>query len=374
MQFTRFSLAGCAVCLVCLELGAGAPDPKIEDSTVLEKLRDFDSIFESGFTVSGTWQHKDVMRLRRPRMRLTVTRRWKLTFGGDRVGYWTNVIDYEKPKFQQAAAEGPENEMFVNVRTKQWGYWGRDLRGNSYEDTGVVVNSAGEVSERGIIYSSTWYGPRDDGPVPPVRSVVWSLGRFFSPQLDKVTRVEKSADGRLVVSALGKQNEKIKGRWELEIEPAAAWMVRKARFYREKHPDEISAEMKNEGTVWSGSHCIPKEALCNYFGPLDGPETERVTFDPVVEPFDEKLYSEAQEAVLHSQEPTLTVHDNRVSPPRTLYPNKPAPTPPTPPTPASSLRMWILIGNLVLILAVLGFVLFRKRQQTSTEGNAQGNP
>jgi hypothetical protein len=109
-----------------------------------------------------------------------------------------------------------------------------------------------------------------------------------------------------------------KGRWELEIDPAAAWMVRKARFYRDAAPNEIGLEMKNEGAVWSKSRCIPTAAAINVWNSLDSKnplsQTKRLTFDQSVEPFDEQLYKNAEQSVAHNTDTNLTVHDYHVQP------------------------------------------------------------
>ena len=156
------------------------------------------------------------------------------------------------------------------------------------------------------------------------------LGRMFSKELDKVTRVEKSKDGLIVVSARGKnavwQNN---GRWELEIEPNAAWMVRKVRYYAPHYVDGkrecLYVEMTNSGTVRSGSYCIPKKATINIFAVVGKENARRMTFDPVVGKFDEKLYSDVQQAVAHNKEPNLKLDDERVSPRTFTEPNRPKP-------------------------------------------------
>jgi len=115
--------------------------------------------------------------------------------------------------------------------------------------------------------ASIW--PATKGPGSNRRKVLWSLGRSLSRYIDEVTDVKEPANGRIAVSALGKRGS-LRGRWELEIEPAAAWMVRHARFYADVNPELINCEMKNSGSVWSGSYCIPKKVLFNNNGPIDG--------------------------------------------------------------------------------------------------------
>jgi hypothetical protein len=341
MRSSHFYIVVCAACIFFLALHAYA----IDNSKVLEKLKEHDSIYESGLTVLATLQSKDEIS-HRLGLFLDVKRRWRLTFGGDRVGYVMEVIDYEKPKYElyqqllqtEQLKEPNQDSQFdrqsksqttdtneplaVPIRTRQWGYWGNDLSGNHYEDTVLTLAPGGKVTETGKMHNSSVFGPRDDGPLGPKWTFFWSLGRFFSKQIDRITSVEETSAGRILVVASGKKGKNQNGRWELEIEPAAAWMVRKARFNWDINPNLINVEMRNEGTAWSGSYCIPKEAVINAWGSIKGRETERLTFEPKVEKFDEQLYSDAQKAVAENKTPTLTIHDYRVSPPVISEPNR----------------------------------------------------
>lgn len=371
MRSLQFQLALCAVCVLRTDLDAYAIEASMaENSSVLQTLRNFDSIYESGFTVSGTRQSEDI--ILRGRLSLDVKRRWRLTFDGDRVGYAMEVISYQKPEYQPSARRDSDADetLRIAVRTRQWGYWGHDLSGNHYEDTVIAVTPAGQVTETGKMHNSSLFGPRDEGPLAPRRAFLWSLGRFFSKHLDQVTRVEESADGRLTVSALGRKGERQPGRWELEIDPAAAWMVRKARFYWDIKPDRVNVEMRNEGAVWSGSYCIPQEAFVNHWGPIENKETEHMIFAPVVEEFDEQLYRDTQEAVAHNRTPTLTIHDYRVSPPIIVEPFRPTISPAKASLDNSAVaRPWLLVGNMVVIFALIVFLVLQKRRR-AREGAA----
>jgi len=379
MESFRLGLAAfTAFALFCLPVAAddGGEAAKMENAEVLKKLADYDSIFMSGFTVSGTQQGNESVVLRGPPLK-GVKRKWRLTFSGDRIAYRTEMISYPKPKYEDL--EGADTEIdekktrSISIKTKQWGYWGNDVSGTHYENTVLTLDPTGEVVEKKEkLIDSMLFGPRAAGPIAPKRILLWSLGRFYSKQLDKVTRVEKSPGGRLMVSARGEQSPGYKGRWDLEIEPAAAWMVRTARFYWDDAPDRMRAEIKNEGTVWSGPHCIPKVADCNYWGPLsDGNGPEHITFEPLVEPFDDKLYAEARQAVVDNKTPELTVMDYRVTPITISEPNKPAPTHTStrPPEPVSSGKVWFVIVNVVIGLSILVLYLLRKRQGDNTPGS-----
>jgi hypothetical protein len=300
--------------------GGAAPDKKA--SEVLENLKKYDAIFESGFSVSGTEMGRDLLNLRSGAS-LDVTRRWKLTCDDNRFGYTADVTDHEKTPGRK------------NIRTKTWGYWGQDLSGYYFEDTLFDANPEGKETQGGKWLHTSLWGPRDARINLSKYVFPYGLGRFFSKDLVKITRVEKRNDGLLVVSALGRTSRITmvpfsSGRWELEIEPTAAWIVRKARFDTDAQPQSTWAgvwtEMTNSGTVWSGPYCIPKEAVINCEGPITKKiETKRLTFDPVVGKFDEKLYSTVRQAVGYNKEPTLTVFDNRVSPETVTEPNRPKP-------------------------------------------------
>jgi hypothetical protein len=290
----------------------------------LENLKRYDSIYEAGFTASGTETSQDIF------FQLERKYKWRLAFDSGRCGYLMEILEYEKPKFQM-----PENGRKISlnadgwrvqsIRTKQWGYWGEDVSGNLYEDTVVKISPENDVVETGKMHDSALFGPQDVGPNIPKHAKLWSLGRFYSKLVDEVTHVEESANGCITVSALGKRGEGQPGRWELVIEPAAAWMVREACYYSDARPEIIACEMKNSGTAWNGSYYIPQKALFNYVGPIEGSKKlflYELTFDPVIEQFDEKLYEGAKQAVTKDRPPKLTIHDHRMSPPLIFQPDK----------------------------------------------------
>jgi hypothetical protein len=318
----RYYLAICIACCLWLDEDALAQD----GSAVLDKLKRHDSIYEAGFTVSGTRTSQDL--LLATLARIEVKRNWKLTFDSGRCGYLMEAVEYEKPKFQKPRrGRGGFTEdgwLLLPVRTRQWGYWGEDVSGNHYEDTTTKVSPENEVVEIGKMYNTSIFGPKDAGPNVPKHAVLWSLGRFYSRIIDEITSVTESTNGRITVSALGRKADGVLGRWELEIEPAAAWMVREARFYRDAKPEVINCEMKNSGTTRSGSYCIPQSALFNYGDPIDGgrEKADELTFDPVIEQFDEKLYDRARQAVTKDRPPKLTIHDYREVPPLIFQPDE----------------------------------------------------
>jgi len=219
--------------------------------------------------------------------------------------------------------------MPVTVLLREWGYWGDEASGKHYVEACLAIAPDGKATRVGTMYNSDLSAPRSISPIGALHAFQWALGRFFSERLDKITSVERTPAGRLRVSASGNEYEGSNAKWELEIEPSAAWMVRRARFYSGTPPGKTEAEMVNEGTIWSGSFCIPTRARVNPFGPVEDIETvpstytQYLEFRPAVEGFDEELYKQAQQNVLHCKEPKFTVTDERPGHPRITEPNAP---------------------------------------------------
>ena len=343
---------------------------------VLQNLVQYDSIYKSGFAVTAMQRRMDPIDLPGPFFK--VQARWRLTFEGNRTGYVKEVTDRENVKYLppdqrpwtrrgMAPSIAKEEPMFVAMRNKDWGYWGDDASGVHFEYASLKVTPDGKVTQVATIRDASLYEPTALQPIAAQYSFQWALGRFFSDRLDKITHVEQSADGRLHVSALGNRRPADNGRWELEIEPAAAWMVRKARFYR-TYPTGILGDMTNEGTVWSGSFCIPKTAQVNFAGIIEDIETvqatstQYLTFEPVVNKFDEKLYQQCQQKVLHDHEPLLTVTDYRVQPRAITVRKSPeSSTTLAAGAPNPALRWVIVIVNLIAISGLSAFVVLRRK-------------
>lgn len=317
----RYYLAICTAFSVCLPGNVRAQN----GPAVWENLKRYDSIYEAGLSVSGTLNSQDQLVRRMPR--IEVNRRWELAFDNDRCGYLLEIVGYEKPKFHEpnertGGSLDAHGWLVLPIRTREWGYWGADCSGNLYIDTVIRVSRTNEVVETGTMYNSSLFGPKDVGPNIRKRTLLWSLGRFYGQLIDQITSTQPLGNGRIRVSALGHRGDQ-SGRWELEIEPAAAWMVREARFYDERAPEIVAGEMKNSGTAWQDSYCIPQSAVFNYQGSVDGHKetTSALTFAPAVAPFDEKLYESAQQAVTKDRPPNLTIHDHRTSPPLIFQPD-----------------------------------------------------
>lgn len=66
------------------------------------------------------------------------------------------------------------------------------------------------------------------------KAIMWASGRGFSPHLKAVTDVRVDGNGLIGVTASGMLDEDEPGRWELQVDPTNAYLVRHAEFYNAK--------------------------------------------------------------------------------------------------------------------------------------------
>ena len=301
---------------ICLSLLIAAASTE-ETFDVLLRMKEFDSLFESGFTQEAIVSCVDMVIP--GKIDVGVKRRWRLTFEGTRVAYLMDTISHDTPSYVALNGVNSESSYSVAFRTRKWGYWGEDLSGEHYEDTVFKLDPSG-TTETGKMHNSTLHGANTQDLDASRNTLLWAMGRFFSRNLDEVTSCEVTVDARLLVEAKGNRSG-VRGRWQFEIEPSSGWIVRSAKFYSDRQPDRIGAEMKSEGSVWTGPQCVPISAEINPWGPLaddnKGAGYKRVVkvrFEPISQQFDEELFSEAKAIVANNQSPNLTLHDHRVEP------------------------------------------------------------
>lgn len=141
--------------------------------------------------------------------------------------------DKKQPRgLRGTAAEYDEaGNMEVSVREKVITLFEESLSSQAMTDTFYSVTPAHEVTQTFQSTILSRCAPDASTLVLPLRRVFWSLGRGFGEFLDEVTRVERSADGLIKVAATGVFDRGDPGRWELEIDPRASYIVRAARFY-----------------------------------------------------------------------------------------------------------------------------------------------
>ena len=93
----------------------------------------------------------------------------------------------------------------------------------------------------------------------PIKRILWSLGRGYAKYITNITRIDQVEDGLISLIAEGIDiNHREGAKWELAIDPAAAFMVRSARMYINGRETPIIS-INNSGLKWFGSLCVPEE-------------------------------------------------------------------------------------------------------------------
>ncbi|HUT31583.1 MAG TPA: hypothetical protein VMX13_17465 [Sedimentisphaerales bacterium] len=93
-----------------------------------------------------------------------------------------------------------------------------------------------------------------------LKRTLWSLGRGYSSHLTNITQLTQQEEGLISVAASGTDISGRQGaKWELTVDPDAAYMVRSAKVYRPGQ-DEPTISIANSGIEWHGSTCVPQKS------------------------------------------------------------------------------------------------------------------
>lgn len=107
-----------------------------------------------------------------------------------------------------------------------------EVKAAVYQKVALDYSDAGQPDPEGRFNELVYlYAPEDFTPAVPRYQFQWAMGRGFSRHLKEITSVEVAGDGRLRVTATGVVTANWPGRWELQVEPATAYLVREARFF-----------------------------------------------------------------------------------------------------------------------------------------------
>jgi hypothetical protein len=146
----------------------------------------------------------------------------------------------------------------------------------------------------------------------PIKKVLWSIGRGYAEHLAQITRVAPLDNGLLSVTAEGTDVSYRPGaRWELAVDPDAAYMVRDAKLYRAGE-NQPFLTVHNSGTKWQGSRCVPEQT--RLYAPFSGNRTTNHSSETLSDHADEAFLDHAAR-IMQSPYPVHTdVHDRRMAP------------------------------------------------------------
>jgi hypothetical protein len=225
----------------CFLVNYSAYGQTLTGEQLLQYLQDFDSIYQSGLTVSGTFELDGM------------TKKWQLTTSPNQAAYQEDVVE---------VLDSRKIGRFIALR--QVYYWGAELQAK-YDFVGKVWET-GKLTEwsrdsPGLAKAASLKIDDPDAPTYtlPLNRTLMCLGRRYSKYITEITDVKLLENGFLSVTANGFDRSKRPGaKWMLIIDPNAAYMVREAKLYI-RGKDKPSLTVKNSGTKWHGSLCVPEK-------------------------------------------------------------------------------------------------------------------
>ena len=210
---------------------------------ILKYLQDFDSVYRSGFTISGTYR------------RDSLEKKWKITTSNEKIAYEEEVINILKLPDEAKGRWLPLRRTWLITPKLQAEH---SFVGRVYEVGKLPPwpeNSPGPTTSGKLDIDD----PDAPSYIFPIKKALWSLGRGYSEHITQITNVTQRENGLLSVTAEGTDAANRPGaKWELLIDPDAAYMVREAKLYKvgENKP---FVSVVNSGTKWVGSRCVPEQ-------------------------------------------------------------------------------------------------------------------
>ena len=260
---------------------------------ILKRLRDFDSVYLSGFTISGTSPGP-------------FKKKWKITTSDGRIAYEEEVVEVLALK-NKGQFVPLRRVCFVGPKAHaQYDFVGR-------------VHEVGELppwpeNSPGLATAGCLDIAVPEAPTYklPIKKVLWSLGRGYSEHITAITNVKPRDDGLLLVTAEGTDVSNRPGaRWEMVIDPKAAYMVRQAELYRGAEQTAFLS-IVNSGTKWVGARCVPERTQLK--APFEGTRAFEHQHETASDRTDQEFLRHAELTMNRPYLVHTDVHDHRMSP------------------------------------------------------------
>ena len=235
---------------------------------LLEKLKSMDELYTSALTLTGTDirvpDYPDV-----PHEKI----RWKISMHQDEF-----ALEQISDEIYERKSSKPVDGLLgiPSMMMKAVVYMSKQRGGHHYIFGRVLEPGKAPEPEDNMISGQVLINnTKPDYFIVSKIRYLWSIGRYYSKYIDKIVEVSTDNNGILIVTAVGQGTSKIQGRWELQINSAAMYMVQEAKFTRFDSEGELSGTpeiiISNSGLKWSDGLCIPQEIYLTGLG-----QTEKV--------------------------------------------------------------------------------------------------
>jgi len=246
---------------------------------MLKQLKSFDSVYEAAFTATGTRLFASPVRREIPPQE----KKWKISMSDGKIAYEEDVIEILKWEDVTWANNKQGKEVRISLRGGKETMPAIVLRSTylfgptmqaKYDFVGKIppVGKLPPWPEGSPGLATAGSLDFDDPDAPTynfeIKRTLWTLGRGYSKHIADITKIEKQKDGLIFVIAEGTDISYRQGaKWELLIDPDAAYMVRSAKLFKMGNEKPIIS-IVNSGIKWEGSRCIPNESTWrdNYLG------------------------------------------------------------------------------------------------------------
>jgi hypothetical protein len=182
----------------------------------------------------------------------------------------------------------------------------------------ITVGANSQVINRVDNRTIHYYDPNAQQLMVPITTLLWTLGRGFTPYLDEIVSVKRENDDVLVIEGPGFCDmQRIKGRWTLKVESKSQYLIRSARFFLESAPTQTYIELSNQNIKINGGCIYPTSGQWE-FPPL-GLGARHFTFSEVILAAENSIFTKARQITDDVLSPRTTVLDYRVAPPKLTH-------------------------------------------------------
>lgn len=296
----------CVIGLIYTLANTGLIHGQESGEEILEHLRSFDAVCRSGFTMSGTYIEPGLHV--GPRKQIGVKKKWTITTSNDKIAYEEEIVEVLEIEAVQSLALR-STWLFSPQLQAKYDYVGRVREAGKLPPW--PEDSAGPATSACLDIDK----PTAPTYKLPLKKALWSIGRGFSDNLTAITSVTRQDNGLLSVVADGTDMVNDPGaRWELVIDPQAAYMVREATFYKARKKEPYMS-VSNSGSKWVGSICVPEQTELT--APFIAKRTTEHLTRTAQTSTDEDFLNRAERTLKVPYLVHTDVHDRRMSP--TLY-------------------------------------------------------
>jgi len=287
---------------------------------LLSTLKSLDATYQAGFAATGTALHPPSIGI--PGLP-SIQTRWRVTFQNMRaavdeqtIGILQGTALPIQPNDGSSSDLPGRNGMRQTVPLKRSTLWGSEYVGrcilSAKEDVaidGIATNQKPADASQRIAFRS----PENKSYDLFLKQINWTMGRGFSSYLTQIDGVNVTDKGAWEVSAQGVDYNGSAGRWELVIEPDAAYLVRQAKYYKGEDSDP-RVVIVNSGSRWTGPWCVPEKGT--WTDPiLRTPRDFNFLFESASAEVDETLLAKVEKDMKGPYEDPTTVTDYRMDPP-----------------------------------------------------------